>query len=187
MRINKEAVVRAAADIADKDGLGKTSLKAVAEKLSIRTPSLYNHIESLDDLLREVAHKGMQDMNSQMIQSAIGISGDAAIQSVCAVYFRFAAAHPGVYETIQWAVWHGTDETSRIFGEYKSLLTTLILSCGLKKQGTNEILNLLIGVLHGYTTLHLSFAILNPEQAQIDLCNAIDTVLLGIRQKYHNN
>lgn len=187
MRITKEAVIQTASDIADKDGLNSISLKVVAEKLNIRTPSLYNHIASLDDLLREVAHKGMRTMNNQMTQIAIGTFGDAAIKSVCAGYFKFMIAHPGVYETIQWATWHGNDETGKIFGEYKTLLTTLILSCGLKTQDTDEILNLLTGVLHGYTTLQLGFALSNPEQAQIGLCNAIDTVLLGIHQKYHNN
>lgn len=184
MRINKEAVVQTASDIADKNGLNNLSLKVVAEQLKIRTPSLYNHIASLDDLLREIAHKGMRTMNEQMTQMAIGTFGDDAIKSVCTVYFRFMIAHPGVYETIQWATWHENDETSKIFGDYQALLTTLILSCGLKTQKTDEILNLLTGVLHGYTTLQLRFAISNPEQAQIDLCNAIDTVLLGIHQKY---
>ena len=56
MRVTKTAVVQTASDIADKKGLSSLSLKTVAEALDIRTPSLYNHIEGLDDLLREVAH-----------------------------------------------------------------------------------------------------------------------------------
>ncbi len=34
-------------------------LKAIAENLGILYPSLYNHIGSLDELLREIAHSGM--------------------------------------------------------------------------------------------------------------------------------
>lgn len=59
MRVTKTAVIQAASDIADEKGLNNVSLKVVAERLNIRTPSLYNHIENLDDLLREVAHNGM--------------------------------------------------------------------------------------------------------------------------------
>src|SRR5512133_2272790 len=110
MRITKEAVIQTASDIADKDGLDHVSLKVVAEKLNIRTPSLYNHIDSLDDLLKEIAHRGMREMNAQMMQAAVGNSGDAAIKLIGAAYFNFLLAHPGVYETIQWAGWHGNAE-----------------------------------------------------------------------------
>ena len=51
MRVTKTAVIQAASDIADEKGLNNVSLKVVAERLNIRTPSLYNHIENLDDLL----------------------------------------------------------------------------------------------------------------------------------------
>lgn len=184
MRVTKEAVIQAASDIADKEGLNKVSLKIVAEKLNIRTPSLYNHIESLDDLLREVAHSGMRAMNDQMSQAAVGTSGDTAIKAISAAYFSFMIAHPGVYETVQWAVWHGSSETAELFDNYKSLFVKLILSCKLKTRNTDEILNLLIGVLHGCTTLQLGKAFTNPEDAIKGLTDSIDTVLLGIHIKY---
>ncbi len=184
MRITKRAVIQAASDIADKEGLNKVSLKIVAEKLSIRTPSLYNHIASLDDLLREVAHSGMRTMNVQMTQAAIGIAGDTAIKAISTSYFSFMIAHPGVYETVQWAVWHGTGETAELFDNYKSLFVKLIHSWNLKSGNTDEILNLLMGVLHGLTTLQLGKAIVNPEEAIKELTNSMDTVLLGIHKKY---
>lgn len=184
MRVTKSAVIKAASEIADADGLNNVSLKVVAEKLNIRTPSLYNHIASIDDLLREVAHNGMLAMNAKMTQSAIGKAGDTAIKSISVEYFQFMIEHPGVYETIQWATWHGNDETAKIFCEYKTLLTTLILSCGFKEQDANEILDLIMGVLHGYTTLQLRFALINPDKSKADLCNAIDTILIGAHLKY---
>lgn len=184
MRVTKAAVVQVASEIADKNGLNNVSLKVIAENLNIRTPSLYNHIASLDDLLQEVAHNGMKIMNNRMTQSAVGNAGDTAIKSVSVEYLQFMIEHPGVYETIQWATWHGNEETAKIFDDYKSLLTTLILSCGFMEQVADEILNLIMGVLHGYTTLQLRFALVNPDLAKTNLCNAMDTVLLGIHQKY---
>ena len=47
MKTTKEAVIKATSDLADEKGLNNVSLKAVAQKLNIRTPPLYNHIESL--------------------------------------------------------------------------------------------------------------------------------------------
>lgn len=184
MRVTKRAVIQSASEIADAHGLNNVSLKVVAEKLNIRTPSLYNHIASLDDLLREVAHNGMKVMNGKMTQSAIGNAGDTAIKSISSEYFQFMIEHPGVYETIQWATWHGNEETAKIFADYKILLTTLAHSCGFKEQDTDEIVNLIMGVLHGYTTLQLRVALIDPEKAKTDLCNAIDTILVGAHLKY---
>lgn len=184
MPITKDIVIQAASDIADKEGLNKVSLKVVAKKLKIRPPSLYNHITNLDNLLQEIAHKGMREMNCQMIQASIGNSGDKALKAVSLVYFDFIIAHPGVYETIQWVLWHGNSETTQIFNEYKSLLEKLILSCNFKMDTINEILDLLMAVLHGYSTLQLHKALINPQQARKGLSNAIDTVLIGIHQKY---
>lgn len=184
MRVTKMAVIQTAFDIADEKGLNSVSLKAVAEKLNIRTPSLYNHIDSLDDLLRLSAHSGMRTMNERMMQVAVGKYGDAAIKSVGIEYLNFMIEHPGIYEIIQWATWHGTDETAEIFENYMSLLTTLIDSCQLKAGKTEEILNLITGVFHGYTTLQLRYAFTAPDKVREDFLNAIDTVLLGIHQKY---
>lgn len=55
MAVTKATIIQTAADIADKEGLQNVSLKVIAEALEIRTPSLYNHIKNLDELLREVA------------------------------------------------------------------------------------------------------------------------------------
>lgn len=184
MRLTKSAVIQAASDIADEKGLHNVSLKIVAERLNIRTPSLYNHIDSLDDLLREVAHQGMLTMNNKMTQAAIGTYGDTAIKAIAVEYLNYMIEHPGVYETIQWATWNGNEETEKIFRNYLSLLTTLILSCNFQENKTNDILNLLTGVLHGYTTLQLRYALTQPDKVRNDLCDTLDTVLLGIRAKY---
>ena len=46
MRVTRAEVIKTASDMADRNGLHNVSLKAIAENLGIRTPSLYNHIGS---------------------------------------------------------------------------------------------------------------------------------------------
>jgi len=184
MRITKELVLQTASEIADRDGFSGVSLKAVAAALQIRTPSLYNHIDSLEELLREVAHAGMCEMNHQMTQAVIGVSGDAAIRAIAIAYLRFMIAHPGVYETIQWASWHTNDQTKQILSEYHSLLEKLIRSCGLSASDFSPIVRLLTGFLHGYATQQLESALTNPQAAITDMSSALDIILLGVHQKY---
>ena len=149
MRVTKAEVIKTASDMADRNGLHNVSLKAIAENLGIRTPSLYNHIGSLDELLREIAHSGMRTMNEKMIRAAIGKTGDSALKLVAVEYLNYMIEHPGVYEIIQWASWNGTEETAIIFNDYLSLLKTLICSCGFNPDKTTEILSMVTGMLHG--------------------------------------
>lgn len=186
MRVSKSLVIETASKIADEQGLNNLSLKAVAEKLNVRTPSLYNHIESLDDLLREVAHKGMRSMNEQMAQAAIGKSGDIALKGVSVEYLNFIIEHPGMYETIQWATWHGTNETAQIFENYIKILSTIISSYSFPSKCTDEILNLFTGFLHGFTTLQVRYAFSDPQKVRDELCDAVDTIMLGVHQKYES-
>ena len=186
MAVTKSTIIQTAADIADKEGLQNVSLKVIAEALEIRTPSLYNHIKNMDELLREVAHNGMRSMNARMVKAAIGHVGDRALKIVSTEYLNYMIEHPGVYEIIQWANWNGTEETAAIYNEYISLLNAFIIPYNLEIESSREVLNMITGFIHGYTTLQLRYAFSNPERVQHELYNAMDTLLLGIHQKYGN-
>jgi len=54
-RLTKMAVVQAAVDLINTEGADALSLNHLAEKLGIQTPSLYNHVDGLPGLQRELA------------------------------------------------------------------------------------------------------------------------------------
>ncbi len=91
---------------------------------------------------------------------------DSALKLVAVEYLNYMIEHPGVYEIIQWASWNGTEETAIIFNDYLSLLKTLICSCGFNPDKTTEILSMVTGMLHGYTTLQLRYAFSNPDKVR---------------------
>lgn len=186
MRVTKTAVIEVASDLIDKNGLSGVSLKSVADALGIRTPSLYNHIESLDDMIREVAHAGMQEMNMHMLNGSIGKMGEDAIKSVSVCYLEYMIQHPGIYEAIQWAGWHQSEKTKSLNQQYESLMMTLIRSMGYEEKDQDAILRLLTCTLHGYTTMQLRYAFDDPERVISELTDAVDTVWKGIMEKYSN-
>lgn len=48
--INEQLIIETSASLVNKVGLTNLSLKLVAEELNIKSPSLYNHISSLEEL-----------------------------------------------------------------------------------------------------------------------------------------
>jgi AcrR family transcriptional regulator len=95
--LDKAAVVEAAAVIANRDGLPAVTLARLAQDLTVKTPSLYNHVQSLGALHRELALKGMIESNAVMARAAIGKARSDAVVAIGLAYRRFALDSPGLY------------------------------------------------------------------------------------------
>lgn len=69
--VSDELIIETSACIANKVGLDNLSLKIIAEELNIKSPSLYNHIRSLEEIKQRLMIYGEE----KMIDSAVGVSG----------------------------------------------------------------------------------------------------------------
>src|SRR5690606_31675869 len=72
------AVLRAAAELADQRGIDSVTLASLSRKLSIRPPSLYNHVDGLGDLRKKLAVYGLRQLHDALSRAAVGRSGDDA-------------------------------------------------------------------------------------------------------------
>ncbi len=78
------------------DGHASFTLKKVAARLGVTEPSLYRHYESRDDLLAEVAARGL--VGFLVVTTAAREAHDDPLASLRAygrAYVRYCAAHPG--------------------------------------------------------------------------------------------
>lgn len=96
-RLNRTAVIEAAAQLADQSGLEALSLATLAAKLGVRTPSLYNHVAGLPGLQRELALRGSRDLAMRLAHAAVGKARSTAIRAVAEAYRGYIKEHPGVY------------------------------------------------------------------------------------------
>ncbi len=97
-RLNKVSIVFTAASLADKVGFAKVTLAAVASHLNVRIPSLYNHVNGLSELRRELALYGIRELGKRLQKAAVGKESDRAIESMLCEYRAFASERPGLYE-----------------------------------------------------------------------------------------
>ena len=70
-RTTLDAIVAAAAEILESEGLGGVTMQAVAQRVGVRAPSLYKRVESRDTLLRLVAEATLREY-------AVGLDGITA-------------------------------------------------------------------------------------------------------------
>jgi AcrR family transcriptional regulator len=90
-------VVEEAARIADRDGLAEATLARVAQSLGVRAPSLYNHVEGLPGMLRQITLLSVGELTDAMRDAAVGRSGEDALRSLARAYRAYAQEHPGRY------------------------------------------------------------------------------------------
>lgn len=90
-------LVSEAAALADERGLDFVTLANLAERLNVRAPSLYNHIESVDELQHQLSLFALQALGDEIARAAIGRSGAAGLITIANAYRAFAKQHPGMY------------------------------------------------------------------------------------------
>lgn len=67
----KEDVILATLELAAEKGLGSVSMSQIAGKLGIRKPSLYNHFESKDAIIKAMYHFLRERSRSQLPSAAV--------------------------------------------------------------------------------------------------------------------
>lgn len=154
--IDQAQVVQTAIEIANTQGFEAVTLAAVAERLGIRIPSLYNHVAGLPGLRAQMRLWGLRQMTEMMRRAAVGMAGEDAILSMAAAYRSFAHAHPGIYrETLRAA---GPDETE-LAAVAQETLDLMFAALRPYRLSTDDALHTIRGlrsVLHGFVDLEIS-------------------------------
>jgi AcrR family transcriptional regulator len=86
-----------AAIMADEIGLERLTLAALAERLGVRQPSLYRHIDSLAGLHRSISMQSKRELSDVLARASVGRSGADAIHAMSHAYRNWAIQHPGRY------------------------------------------------------------------------------------------
>ena len=91
-------VVATGMAVLDAEGVVGLSLAGVAERLGVRPPSLYAHVEGLNGLTRDLAHAATVEFGEVLRDSVLGRSGADAVRSFAVAYRTWATGFPGRYE-----------------------------------------------------------------------------------------
>ena len=96
--LDRDAVVAAAVDIVDREGVRALSLARLADELGIRTPSLYNHVDGQPGLRKALWIYAICDLGDVLRTSILGRSGDDALFSFATAFREYALKYPGRYQ-----------------------------------------------------------------------------------------
>ena len=151
--LSTAAVVAAAAEIADAEGLDRLTLARVAAAAGVRTPSLYNHVESLDDVRRRVALLALRDLADALRDAAVGRAGDDALAAMADAYRAYARRHPGRYAATQRAPAEGDEEMRAAAKGAVDVVLAILRGYGLEGDDAIHAARAVRSALHGFVAL----------------------------------
>jgi len=150
--LDAEAVVAAAASLADADGLAQLTLARLAAALGIRTPSLYAHVDGLSDLRARLGARGARELAGVIKVAAAGRSRSDALRAVAAAYREYAHAHPGTYAAMQ-QVASDSEEFQAAGAEVVGLIMAVLRGYGLEDEPAIHAVRAFRSAMHGFVTL----------------------------------
>jgi AcrR family transcriptional regulator len=181
--LDTDAVVEAAAKLADAEGLEAVRLSRLAATLGVRSPSLYAHVDGLEDLRRRIGARGARELAAQLGRAAAGRAGDAALAALAHAYLAYGREHPGSYAAAQRARELQRDpEAVAAAAAVVDVVLAVLRGYGLDDDDAVHATRIIRVALHGFVSLEAEggFAIaLSLDETFERLIATLDSGLRG--------
>lgn len=184
--LDRAAVVAAAVDLINREGVGALSLKQLAGTLGVQTPSLYNHVDGLPGLQRELALLSTRLLGDCLTDAVIGQAGPAAVEALMAAYRAFIKANPGLYlYAVRPAALDAPDDIERGQAERRIVMVAVavVKSFGLAGDDAIHAVRALRSVVHGFTTLETAGGFGIPLDLDESFRRLVAMVIAGLEQQ----
>jgi len=179
--LSTAAVVAAAAEIADSEGLDRLTLARIAATAGVRTPSLYNHVESLDDVRRRVALLALRDLADALRDAAVGRAGDDALAAMADAYRAYARRHPGRYAATQRAPAAGDEEMRTAAAGAVDVVLAILRGYGLEGDDAIHAARAVRSALHGFVALETGGGFGIPVDLDESYARMVRALARGLR------
>lgn len=173
-------IIHTASNIADDQGLKQLSIGALAEKLKIKPPSLYNHVRGLDELHDLLAVYGCQKLLEKLEESILEVSKEDAVKQFSYAYVTFAKEHPGLYEATSRAAEEENVELKQAQEQIVLVILRVLEAFDLENEHAIHVIRMLRSMLHGFVTLEQEQGFGLPYDLDQTLEVMIRTFLKGL-------
>jgi AcrR family transcriptional regulator len=108
--LSRDDVVAAAAELIDEIGYHELTMGLLAQRLGVRAPSLYKHVDGLADLQHRVATLATTQLGDAVRDAMQGRAGRDALTALLTATRAYVTAHPGRYTATIAAEFTGPDD-----------------------------------------------------------------------------
>ncbi|MFI8946523.1 TetR/AcrR family transcriptional regulator [Streptomyces sp. NPDC053750] len=152
-------MVSAGAALADEVGLAHLTMGLLAERLGVRTPSLYKHVGGLDDLTQRIAALALGEAADTVGGAVQGYAGRDALAAAARAFRAFVLAHPGRYAATIGREPSGPDDPLATAGRrLLDAFMAVLRGYEIDEPDVDHALRMLRSLCHGFATLQAANA-----------------------------
>ena len=153
IKLDNTIIFNTSAELAEEVGLENITLLQLANKLGIKTPSLYNHVNGLKDIYVGLAKLGMERLGEVMKDAAVGKSNDEAITAVAYEYRKFAQKFPELYKAIIKSPNLDDNEVKEAGHIFFQIINKVLEGYKYSEEDSIHIVRGLRSIMHGFVSL----------------------------------
>ncbi|CEI83962.1 TetR family transcriptional regulator [Oceanobacillus oncorhynchi subsp. incaldanensis] len=182
-KITQERIIDATLEIVEEKGIAGVTIKNTAIQLGIKPPSLYNHVENLEDLLDIAANRSMRNLYEKLLTASIGLEKKEALWAIAQEYRNFAKNNPGQYELAQKVnVWN-SEETKQISEQIVAIFLKILQKYTLSEEEAIHFIRVLRSYLHGFTLLEINEGFGLPQELEKSFTIGLELVLTNLESR----
>lgn len=154
--LTMDGIVNAAMELLLEKGYNGFSVRELAQKLECRAASLYNHIDSFDDVNRAVGKLASRQMNEAMEAATEGKTGDEAVRALAWEYRRFAENHFELYQAVMGMPALDQNDSLKVGRDSLIVIRKVVHQYGISEADAVNFSRCFRGVLHGFVSFELA-------------------------------
>jgi AcrR family transcriptional regulator len=178
--LDQATVVEAAARLVDEEGIEQLSLGHLAERLGVRTPSLYNHIAGLPGLKHDLALYCLREVLNRLLRATIGKSRVEAIFAFANAYRAYARETPGRYALTLQAPDPGDRELQAIAQQIIEVAQAILAPYKLGEEEAIHAIRSLRSIVHGFISLEAAGGFAMPVDLDASFHWLINVFVAGL-------
>lgn len=151
--LTPQQIVDAAVEVIDGEGrVESLTLAGLAQHFGVKTPSLYNHVAGLDDVVHRVALQTVEKLGDVCRRASMGRAGADALIRIADAYREFALRRPGTYPLTQVAR-PDDPEWEKATREVLEPLLATLTGMGIEGDDAIHAIRVFRSALHGFVSL----------------------------------
>ncbi|MFN8413524.1 MAG: WHG domain-containing protein [Anaerolineales bacterium] len=186
IRLDKDAVIHAAVELVNAEGIQALTLSRLAEELEIQTPSLYNHIDGLAGLQKDMAILNAKMLADRLSEASIGKSGAELFMDAAQAFRNYVKEYPGLYMSTLRASGTQQERDEDLIREEERTLkigSAVIASLGLQGSDAVHALRAFRSTVHGFVTLEVAGGFGLPLECDESFRRLITALVVGLQKK----
>lgn len=180
--LSKEEILQKSIELANQKGLGYLSVTTLSENLGIKKPSLYYHVQTVDEMIQWIMIYGWQKVSTEIVAKAENENPETSMKNYARFFYKFAKENPGVFEAMLWYNRYSSEELKKSTEGLYKFFFEQTGKMGISLENANHLLRTFRAFLEGFILLvaHNSFG--NPIKIEESFEISLQVLIEGMKQ-----